>query len=236
VKPVYTGKTKDVYDLENGLYMLRFKDDATGVNGVYDPGANAVALKIDGYGKACLWLTDFFFSRVQAAGIFTHYVSSDLEKTEMTVRPAVPLADGTDMILEVICRDVATGSFMRRYASVAEEGQSLSQLVEVTLKDDERGDPLINQDALEVLGLLKAGEYDLLRTKTKKIFQIVKDALAEKSLVLLDIKFEFGRVEDENGDLIVALIDEISAACMRVRKTDGSKVGPIELMEIMMGA
>lgn len=55
MKLVYVGKTKDVYDLENGNYLLKFKDDATGENGVFDPGANTVGLTIEGAGKAGQW-------------------------------------------------------------------------------------------------------------------------------------------------------------------------------------
>ena len=61
MKKIYEGKTKDVFDLENGNYLLKFKDDVTGVDGVFDPGANEVGLRIEGAGKAGLKLTKFFF-------------------------------------------------------------------------------------------------------------------------------------------------------------------------------
>ncbi|MEM5817540.1 MAG: phosphoribosylaminoimidazolesuccinocarboxamide synthase, partial [Desulfitobacterium hafniense] len=69
---VYTGKTKDVYALEDGKCLLKFKDDVTGENGVFDPGANTVGLQIEGAGKAGLRLTKYFFEKINALGIPTH--------------------------------------------------------------------------------------------------------------------------------------------------------------------
>ena len=60
----YTGKTKDVYALEDGNYLLKFKDDVTGVDGVFDPGANTVGLTMEGAGRAGLRLTKFFFEKL----------------------------------------------------------------------------------------------------------------------------------------------------------------------------
>ena len=96
----------------------------------------------------------------------------------------------------------------------------------MTLKDDERGDPLINEDALEAIGILKAGEYKEVKSLTKKICQIIKSDLAAKNLELCDIKLEFGR--DNNGNIM--LIDEISGGNMRV--TEGDKtIPPLELSQ-----
>src|SRR5690606_12809229 len=127
--PVYTGKTKDVFELENGHYLLKFKDDVTGENGVFDPGANTVGLVMEGAGRAGLRLTQYFFERMNAANIPTHYIEADIEQATMTVAPAAVFGRG----LEVICRYRAVGSFLRRYGMYAEEGQSLDAFVEVTL-------------------------------------------------------------------------------------------------------
>ena len=88
MKQVYQGKTKDVFELDNGNYMLKFKDDVTGENGVFDPGANTVGLSIDGIGKANLKTSVYFFEILKAAGIKTHYVSADVENATMEVLPA----------------------------------------------------------------------------------------------------------------------------------------------------
>lgn len=145
MKQVYQGKTKDVFELDNGNYMLKFKDDVTGENGVFDPGANTVGLSIDGIGKANLKTSVYFFEILKAAGIKTHYVSADVENATMEVLPAKVFGKG----LEVICRYRAVGSFLRRYGAYANEGDKLDAYVEATLKDDDRGDPLITCEGLE---------------------------------------------------------------------------------------
>ena len=76
---VYTGKTKDVYALDNGNYQLKFKDDCTGTDGVFDPGANTVGLQIEGIGRENLKVSVYFFEILKKAGVKTHYVSADIE-------------------------------------------------------------------------------------------------------------------------------------------------------------
>jgi len=222
---IYKGKTKDVYRLNDGNYLLRFKDDVTGTDGKFDPGANTVGLSIEGVSKACVKLTRFFFEKIEAAGIATHYVSADTEKAEMIVKPAKVFGKG----IEVICRLKAVGSFLRRYGDYCVSGQDLDYLVEITLKDDERGDPLIVKDALDMLGILSGNEYDILKEMTKKITAIVKDELFKKGAELYDIKLEFGRI---NG--VITLIDEIAGGNMRVYK-NGRCLEPLEIPEVLLG-
>ena len=224
MKLLTRGKTKDVYDLENGSYLLKFKDSATvDADGNLDPGGNTVGATIEGLGKISLRLTKHYFEIINAAGIFTHYIDSDLEAGTMTVRPAVQF--GGKAGIEVICRLKAVGSFLRRYGDYCAEGQDLDYYVEVSLKDDERGDPMITRDALDMLGILTFKEYDDLVDRTKRITSIVRNDLADRGLTLYDIKLEFARV-----DGIVALIDEFSWGIMRVYK-DGKWLQPFELVE-----
>jgi len=226
MKKIYTGKTKDVYELEDGNCLLKFKDDVTGENGIFDPGANTVGLSIEGAGLAGLKLTKFFFEKINSFGIPTHFISADLDNNSMTVRKATVFGKG----LEVICRYKAVGSFLKRYGKYVEEGQDLDAFVEVTLKDDDRNDPPITEDALEMLGILSKEEYKILKILTQKIAGIVKEELAKKDLELFDIKFEFGRVGSDNH---IALIDEISGGNMRAYK-DGKRVEPLDLEKIML--
>lgn len=226
MKLIYKGKTKDVYSLESGNYLLKFKDDVTGTDGVFDPGANTVGLKIDGAGKAGLRLTKFFYEKLNSMGILTHYVDADIENSTMTVLPATVFGQG----VEVICRYRAVGSFLRRYELYATNEQPLDAYVEVTLKDDDRNDPLITDEALEMLNIMTKEEYKTLSEITKRIGQVIKDELAKKELELYDIKFEFGRV---GVDKHIALIDEISGGNMRAYK-DGSYIEPLKLEEIML--
>lgn len=222
-KLVYTGKTKNVFALANGNYLLKFKDDCTGKDGVFDPGENSVGLTIDGVGDVNLRMSIYFFEKVNQAGINTHYISANLDDTTMEVVPAKPFGKG----LEVICRYKAVGSFYRRYSDYIEEGADLPAYVETTFKNDEKGDPLVTKDGLVDLGVMTAKQYDDVKEMTQKITKIVADDLKEKGLVLYDIKFEFGYDKDGN----VILIDEIASGNMRVYK-DGKYVDPMTLSKL----
>ena len=222
-KLVYTGKTKNVYALDNGNYLLKFKDDCTGKNGVFDPGENSVGLTIEGVGDVNLRMSVYFFEKINAAGIRTHYVSADLDNTTMEVLPAKVFGHG----LEVICRHKAVGSFLRRYGEYIEEGADLPAYVETTFKNDEKGDPLVTKDALVALGVMTEAQYDDIKDMTQKITQIVADDLKAKGLVLYDIKFEYGY--DAGGK--VMLIDEIASGNMRVYK-DGQYIDPMTLSKL----
>jgi phosphoribosylaminoimidazole-succinocarboxamide synthase len=96
--------------------------------------------------------------------------------------------------------------------------------VETTLKDDDKGDPLITKDALVAIGVMTDEQYEDLKSMTQAITKIVADDLKEKGLDMYDIKFEFGY--DEEGN--VMLIDEIASGNMRVYK-DGEYVDPMTL-------
>ena len=217
---IYTGKTKNVYALENGNCLLKFKDDCTGKDGVFDPGENSVGLTIEGVGDENLRMSIYFFEKINAAGINTHYVSANLEDTTMEVKAAKVFGKG----LEVICRYKAVGSFYRRYSDYCVLGQDLPAYVETTFKNDEKGDPLVTKDGLVDLGVMTAEQYDDLKTMTQQITKIVADDLKEKGLELYDIKFEFGY--DADGK--VMLIDEIASGNMRVYK-NGEYIDPMTL-------
>ncbi|HBL51280.1 MAG TPA: phosphoribosylaminoimidazolesuccinocarboxamide synthase [Firmicutes bacterium] len=227
MKLVYKGKTKDVYALEDGNYLLKFKDDVTGVDGKFDPGANTVGLTIEGIGRSGLRLTKMFFEKLREQEIPSHYISADINQASMTVKPATIFGKGG---LEVICRYRAVGSFYRRYGMYATEGQPLDAFVEVTLKDDAREDPPISEDALAMLGILTKDEYAVLKALTIKIAGLVKDELTKKGIELYDIKLEFGRVGQERQ---IVLIDEISGGNMRAYK-DGTYIEPLKLEQLML--
>lgn len=219
---VYEGKTKDVFRLNDGTIKLQFKDDVTGEDGVFDPGADTVGLTIEGAGKSALRMTTYFFEKLAEENIYTHYINTDLADNALYVKDAEMFGEG----LEFICRYRAVGSFYRRYGAYCEEGQSLNGLVEVTIKDDERGDPTISEDALVALGLLTNEEYATLHEMTRKICDLVKDDLKRRQLFLYDIKLEFGRDKTTNA---LMLIDEISGGNMRVYDAEGTYIEPLEL-------
>lgn len=222
---VNKGKTKDVYDLGNGRLLLKFKDDVTvDEQGKFDPGGNKTGLTVKGVGNMNLRLTDFFFKKIAEAKIATHYISGNLEENTMTVKAAEFFGKG----LEIICRFRATGSFIRRYGSYVEDGKELPAFVEFCIKDDDRGDPIITKEGLEVLGILTDGEYDKIVSLTRKICTLVKDELAAKGAELYDIKLEFGRCDGE-----IILIDEISGGSMRVYK-NGVNIAPSDIVNLVL--
>lgn len=222
---VKQGKTKDVYEIGEGVFELIYKDTATGKDGKFDPGENQVGLEIDGLGNASLRMTEIFFREIEKEGIKTHMISCNLQENSMLVQAAEVFGNG----LECICRCIATGSFLRRYSQYAYEGMLLGNLFEISVKDDEAGDPMITSDALVQLYILKGEEYQMLKDLTQLVTDVVSDYLEDKGCELWDIKVEFGK----NADGEVILIDEISAGSMRVYK-DGVKLDPIELSRIVL--
>ena len=222
---LYEGKTKDVFQLENGNVLLKFKDDCTGKDGVFDPGENSVGLKIDGIGKENLKTSISYFDMLKEAGIKTHYVSADVENATMEVLPGKVFGHG----LEVICRLVATGSFIRRYGEYIEDGTVLEGgYVECTFKNDAKGDPLVTGEGLAALGVMSPEMFESMKEQTLKITKIIADDLKTIGLDLWDIKFEFGYNNDE-----VILIDEIASGNMRVYKGD-KIVEPVELTKLIL--
>ena len=225
MKKIYVGKTKDVYSLDNGNVMLKFKDDCTGKDGVFDPGENTVGLTIEGIGKANLQTSVYYFELLKKAGIKTHYVAANVDEATMEVLPGKVFGHG----LEVICRLVATGSFIRRYGEYIKDGTKLEGgYVECTFKNDEKGDPLVTGEGLVALKVMTEDMFKSLKEQTLKITKIVADDLKSIGLDLWDIKFEFGY----NGDEVI-LIDEIASGNMRVYKGD-KIVEPVELTKLIL--
>ncbi|MDR2945419.1 MAG: phosphoribosylaminoimidazolesuccinocarboxamide synthase [Candidatus Adiutrix sp.] len=221
MKLVKNGKTKDVYQLENGRYLLKFKDSVTGgPGGVVDPGGNSVVGEQAGMGRACLAMTSFIFGEAARRGLAeTHMGAVNLDESTMEVVPARPFGQG----LEVIVRFVATGSFVRRYGLYAEDGRRFSApLVEITLKDDERGDPLANDETLVELGLATLEEIAKIKAQARSIAGLIQELGQKNGLDIFDLKMEFGRSAE--GKLL--LIDEISPGSMRAYKGGQRLQGP----------
>lgn len=219
---LYTGKTKDVFLENDGNILLYFKDAVTGTEGKIDSGANEVIGEVKGKGIASLRLTIYFFDLLQKAGIPTHFISAGpIENTIL-----VEYAHSFD--LEVICREKAWGSFIRRYGKYVKKGAPLPSLVEFTLKDDERSDPLITEDALAALNIITEETIKYMKDTTQKATTIIKDNLALHGLELIDIKYEFGKVKGKT-----VIIDEISGDSMRVMR-DGKILLQKELARALL--
>ena len=220
---VYDGKTKTVFALEDGNYLLKLKDDVTGEDGKIDPGANSIMGQLEGMGNASLRMTEYYFNLLNREGLNTHFISANLEENTMTVVPGEAFGKG----VEIICRFVAYGSFVKRYGLYTENGQPLAALVEMTLKDDFRGDPLVTDEALAALNIMTLQEYQDIKELVRKVAGIIKDDLASKDMQLYDIKFEVGKAKGK-----VMIIDDISGGNMRVFK-NGEQVDPLVLADLV---
>jgi len=127
------------------------------------------------------------------------------------------------------CRVKAWGSFVRRYGDYVREGDPLPSLVEFTLKDDERGDPLITEDALVALNIASRETVDYMKSTARRATSLIAGHLGERGLELIDIKYEFGEVDGQT-----MIIDEVSGDSMRVAHR-GQILLPTELEEAFLG-
>lgn len=224
MKQLYEGKTKNVMlDEETGIVHLFFKDSATGENGVFDPGSNTVGGSVEGKGKVGLAVSAYFFELMEKNGIPTHYLGSDIEKGLMKVRNlTVPR-------LEFIVRYETAGSMCRRFT--LPEGIVFDPpYAEVTLKDDEQGDPLISERICLMKGILLPGQYDEAINIVKKVGEVLKSELASMNLKLIDFKIEVGY--DESGKIFVA--DEITPDIWRIRDEQGNIPNQIDCANMIL--
>lgn len=225
---VYRGKSKDVYEITEGIhagnYRMVFTDRATGYleNGkpVFDPGYDSVVGEIPGKGAiACRFATNFF-RLLQEQGIPSHYIDTP-KANEMVVKPAIPLGmpaaapelpgSAPLLNLEFTWRNQATGSFWRRYPFV-QPCRNLHQVVEAWTKGD--SDILITLEALEAAGAMTKDEIARSVGLVKTIAGIVSQEFARHHLHVVDGKFELGRLKDGQGNIVI--IDEISPDVLRV--------------------
>ncbi len=220
---IYSGKTKDVFLRDDGTALLKFKDTVTGTGTEVDSGANAVIGEISGKGNASLRLTVHFFNLLGKAGLPTHFIGVGPEPNTLLVKRARSFG------LEVVCREKAWGSFVRRYGGLASQGMPLPSVVEFTIKDDERQDPLINEESMVALGIVTKEQIGCMKEAARKATGILKAHMAQKGLDLIDIKYEFGEVDGET-----VLIDEVSGDSMRVVK-DGKVLLQTDLAAAVLG-
>ena len=209
------GKTKNIQINNDGTCTFTFKDDACGEDGVFNPGANQVGLKIAGKGKASLLMSRHFFPILQAAGVPSHFIDANIDKGTMLCQHLAILP------IEFIWRSKAWGSFCKMYG--VETGIPLDGLIEATLKDDALGDPRINREAAIKLGKITGEQYDQCENYARNIGTLLRDRLKEYGYELIDFKVEFG--VNKNGDVVLA--DEVSGDIWRILDKEGKTVDPI---------
>jgi len=202
-KLIREGKAKKLYATEDeALLIQEFKDDASAFNG-------AKKGTIKGKGEINCTISSIFFEHLQSYHVPTHYIKN-LSPNEMLIKKVeiVPV--------EAIIRNIATGSLVKRLG--LQEGKTLEYpIFELYLKDDELGDPLINEYHAYALQAARPEEIRQIYRTTAKINAILKSFMEHRGILLVDFKLEFGR--DDNDELILA--DEISPDTCRFwdRKT-----------------
>ena len=195
---LYEGKAKKVYETDaQGLLIVSYKDDATAFNGL-KKGI------ISGKGIINNRMSNILMQRLERGGIPTHFVE-ELNERETVVRRVsiVPL--------EVIVRNIAAGSFSQRYGVV--EGEVFaSPTIEFSYKNDELGDPLLNDYHAIALKLAKVEELETIKRYAFAINEQLKSFWKDCGVTLVDFKLEFGRLG--NGTIVLA--DEISPDTCRL--------------------
>ena len=189
---LYEGKAKKVYATENPeLYIVSYKDDATAFNGLKKG-------TIAGKGVINNRVTNYMMQMLEKNGVPTHFVE-EISNSETVVKKVqiVPL--------EVIIRNISAGSFSKRYG--VEEGIVFEQpTIEFSYKNDDLGDPLINEYHALALKLATREEIDTIKTLAFRTNALMKDFFKKINVDLVDFKLEFGRLSD--GTIVLA--DEIS--------------------------
>lgn len=202
MEQLYEGKAKRVFLTEDPeVVIVSYKDDATAFNGEKKG-------MISGKGVVNNRMTNHVFKMMEKEGIPTHLVE-ELNDRETAVKKVeiVPL--------EVIVRNVAAGSFSKRM-DVEEGTELLCPILEFSYKNDELGDPFINDDYALALGLAEQEEIDTIRTYAKKVNEFLKGYFLNAGMKLIDFKIEFGRLPD--GTIILA--DEVSPDTCRLWDVD----------------
>jgi len=197
---LYEGKAKKVYETDDeNAYIVEYKDDATAFNGLKKG-------TIAGKGVINNRMSNLMFRLLEEKGIPTHYIE-ELSDRETAVRKVeiVPL--------EVIVRNIAAGSFSKRYG--VPEGSALKcTILEYSYKNDDLGDPLINDLHAIALGLATREELDEIAKMTFAVNEALQEIFLKVGIILVDFKIEFGRCPAEGGKIILA--DEISPDTCRL--------------------
>lgn len=230
MKLKYKGKTKDVYERNDGKLEFHFKDSATGTvverKTVFDPGQDSVVGKMPGKGKISCAMATYFFKLLTKEGIPNHYIDTPQE-TVMVVEPAEFFVIQGLYNLEFVYRNNAYGSFLRRYSFVP-FCKALGGLVEITTKGET--DQLMTEEGLVRLKILSPKELNYTKELTRRIGRILTQEFRKKDLHLVDLKIELGKIGGK-----IMLIDDISPDVLRacrgakIDKNGKNILDPLEL-------
>ena len=192
LEQLYEGKAKKVFKTSDPeLYIVEYKDDATALNGLKKG-------TIRGKGVVNNRMSNYMMSLLEKEGVPTHFVE-ELSDRETLVKKV------TIVPLEVIVRNIAAGSFSKRYG--VKEGMELSiPTIEFSLKNDDLGDPLINDYHALAINLCTKEELETIKKYAFAVNDFMKAYLLKAGVILVDFKLEFGKLSD--GTIVLA--DEIS--------------------------
>ena len=195
---LYEGKAKKVYATESPeLLIVSYKDDATAFNGLKRG-------TISGKGVINNRMSNLLMQRLEKAGIPTHFVRQLSDRETLVKRVSI-------VPLEVIIRNIAAGSFSKRYG--VDEGFVFeTPTIEFSYKNDELGDPLLNEYHATAMKLATREEIDTIKRYAFGVNEQLKAFWAECGVTLVDFKLEFGRLTD--GSIVLA--DEISPDTCRL--------------------
>ncbi|HIQ32922.1 MAG TPA: phosphoribosylaminoimidazolesuccinocarboxamide synthase [Methanothermococcus okinawensis] len=195
--PIYSGKAKSIYEIDEDRVLIEFRDDITAGDGKKRDVKR-------GKGHLNALISSRLFEVLEENGIPTHYLGY--------IEPVYMVAKRVDIIpIEVIVRNIAAGSLCKRYPF--KEGEILKRpIVQFDYKSDEYGDPMLNEDIAIALGLATEEELKKMRELALRVNDVLRRFFDERGIVLVDFKIEIGRTKD--GELVVA--DEISPDTMRL--------------------
>ena len=197
-KQIYEGKAKKVYRTDDPRFLIvSYKDDATAFNGLKKG-------TITGKGIINNKMSNLLMQRLEKAGIPTHYVEELSDRETLVKKVSI-------IPLEVIVRNIAAGSFSKKYG--VEEGIVFeSPTIEFSYKNDDLGDPLLNQAHAIAMNLATAEEMETIKKYALGVNEELKEFWEECGVTLVDFKLEFGRLADGS----VVLADEISPDTCRL--------------------
>ncbi len=205
-KPIYEGKAKDLYEgPEPGTLIQYFKDDTTAGNG-------AKREIVQGKGVLNNRISEFIYTKLQEIGIHTHFIRS-LNMREQLVK-AVEIIP-----VEVVVRNVTAGSLAKRFG--VEEGMLLPiPLVEYYLKSDELNDPMVTEDHIHMFDWAMDEELEEMKRVALRVNDFLSGLFMGAGIKLVDMKMEFGRIFDKEGNIYIVLADEISPDSCRLWDMD----------------
>jgi len=197
-KLIREGKSKQLFRIDSEKGVLVFKDDITAFNGVKHD-------IIEGKGEICAAISAKLFELLNKNDIKTHFIKY--------LPPNSHIVKILNMIpLEVVCRNIAFGSFLKRLPLFKPKGVLPRPVVEFFLKDDSLNDPFVSEEYVSLLNILSEEEINRIKHITLRINDILKEHLYERGLLLVDFKLEFGR--EKNGSLVIG--DELTCDSMRL--------------------